>query len=209
MDPAFAYFAKEAGISTEEYTTVAGAQSIGSSIEIISDLFAQPLLAKLMQGLGGAAVAGYGIWGKPPSARLKKELITLGQHMISRIIDPKPSDIIAVRQNLEALIAGVKAKDMAKITGALLRSPAELSAMLKALGVNVKAPLGAPPGVPGRPEIPAIPGVPTPAPRLAGFPFPSPVATGPTFAPPHYTLDTVPGAPVSVMLSPKYTLDNR
>ena len=202
MDPIFEYFAREAGISTEEYSSIAGSQGIGASIEVLSDLFLTPLAAKLAQGIAGLASVAYGVWGKPPSKRLQKELIVLGNQMLTRIIDPKPSDIIALRQNIDQLVEGIKTKDMAKITGALLRSPAELGQMLQALGapVNVTGTAGSPSP---RPEIPQItpPAVPTPAP--VKLPIPSPI-TPPAAPPmpPKYTLDSMPAR--AVTLKPKY-----
>jgi len=200
LDPVFEYFAREAGISTEEYSSIAGSQGIGASVEILSDLFLQPLTAKVGQGIAGLATLCYGIWGKPPSKRLQKELIVLGNHMLTRIIDPKPSDIIAVRQNIDQLVEGIKAKDMAKITGALLRSPAELGQMLRALGAPVNVPAETPSP---RPEIPEITPPPTPTPAPVKLPIPSPI-TPPAAPPmpPKYTLDSMPAK--AVTLGPKY-----
>ncbi|GAI09722.1 unnamed protein product, partial [marine sediment metagenome] len=155
MDPIFAYFATESGIPLADYSAMAGGEAIGSSIEVISDLTLQPLATKIIGALIGAASVGYGVWGKP-SMRLRKELVALGHHMLTRILDPTPSDIIDLRKNINDLLRGLRLGNMSIVTSALLRSPAELGQMIKALGGPVQnAPPLTPPVIP---RIPAIPG---------------------------------------------------
>jgi len=172
LDPVFDYFAKQADIPTADYTAVAGAQGIGASIEIITDLFTTGLLNKAINFLVGLASAGYGIWGKPTPTRLRRELITLGQHALTRVVDMKPSDALELRQSVDKLVEGLRLGDTGRVAEALLRSPEELRQMLAALGAPVSSTsLELPPTPPAPPLVrPTLEGAPPAA------PFPAPPA---------------------------------
>lgn len=172
LDPVFDYFAKQADIPTADYTAVAGAEGIGASIEFITDLFTKGLLNKAINFLVAITSAGYGIWGKPTPQRLRRELITLGQHALTRVVDMKPSDALELRQSLDALVEGLRLGDSSRVAEALLRTPEELRQMLAALGAPVS---------PTPPELPSAPGAPPLVrPTLEGAPpaapFPAPPA---------------------------------
>jgi hypothetical protein len=172
LDPVFDYFAKQADIPTADYTAVAGAEGIGASIEFITDLFTKGLLNKAINFLVAITSAGYGIWGKPTPQRLRRELITLGQHALTRVVDMKPSDALELRQSLDTLVEGLRLGDSSRVAEALLRTPEELRQMLAALGAPVS---------PTPPELPSTPGTPPLVrPTLEGAPpaapFPAPPA---------------------------------
>lgn len=133
LDPLFDYFAKESGIPTNEYTAVAGGEGVGVTEEAVLDMFATGLLGKIIQFTTGLGCTLGGIYGKGISPRLKRELITWGQHSLTRVIDPKPSDIVELRADIDKLVAGMKLGDAGRITDAFLRSPEELKAMIAAL----------------------------------------------------------------------------
>lgn len=161
LDPVFDYFARESGIPVSDYTAVAGGEGIGTAEEAILDLLATGLLGKIIQfGTGLGCTLG-AIFGKGLSPRLKRELITWGQHSLTRVIDPKPSDILELRLDIDKLVAGLKLGDASRITDALLRSPEELKAMLAALTGPRPAILAAPPTPPPT-AIPTIPTEPSP-----------------------------------------------
>lgn len=158
LDPLFEYFAKESGIPIDQYTAVAGGQGLGATEEVICDLFLQGVAGKIVQFATGLGATLYGIFGKD-NQRLKRELITWGQHSLTRVIDPKPSDIIEVRQNINDLVSGLQLGDAGKITNALIRSPTELATMLSALGTPMATKVSAP----VTPTTPTTPTVPTAA----------------------------------------------
>jgi hypothetical protein len=161
LDPVFDYFARESGIPVSDYTAVAGGEGIGTAEEAVLDLLGTGLLGKIVQfGTGLGCTLG-AIFGKGISPRLKRELITWGQHSLTRVIDPKPSDILELRMNIDRLVAGMKLGDASRITDALLRSPEELKAMIATL----TGPQYALPPAPPTPPPTAIPTIPTaPAP---------------------------------------------
>jgi len=172
LDPVFDYFAKQADIPTADYTAVAGAEGIGASVEFITDLFTKGLLNKAINFLVGITSAGYGIWGKPTPQRLRRELITLGQHALTRVVDMKPSDALELRQSIDTLVEGLRLGDTGRVAEALLRSPEELRQMLAALGAPVSSTsLELPPTPPAPPLVrPTLEGAPPAA------PFPAPPA---------------------------------
>jgi hypothetical protein len=196
LDPVFDYFAKQADIPTADYTAVAGAEGIGASIEFITDLFTKGLLNKAINFLVGITSAGYGIWGKPTPQRLRRELITLGQHALTRVVDMKPSDALELRQSLDTLVEGLRLGDTSRVAEALLRSPEELRQMLSALGAPVSL---APPELPSAPLAPPLvrptlegapPTAPLPAPPAPPLPPSAPLfrATSDSFQPPAPTV---------------------
>lgn len=161
LDPVFDYFARESGIPVSDYTAVAGGEGIGATEEAILDLLGTGLLGKIVQvGTGLGCTLG-AIFGKGISQRLKRELIAWGQHSLTRVIDPTPSDILELRVNIDKLVAGMKLGDASRITDAFLRSPEELKNMISAL----TGPRYAIPPAPPTPPPTGIPTVPTaPAP---------------------------------------------
>jgi hypothetical protein len=133
LDPVFDYFARESGIPVGDYTAVAGGEGIGATEELILDTFCTGLLGKIIQlGTGLGCTLG-AIFSKGLSPRLKRELITWGQHSLTRVIDPKPSDIIELFGDIDKFVAGLKLGHAGTIYDALLRNPEELKAMLAVL----------------------------------------------------------------------------
>jgi len=178
LDPLFDYFAKQADIPTADYTAVAGAEGIGASIEFVTDLFTKGLLNKAINFIVGLASAGYGIWGKPASIRLRRELITLGQHALTRVVDMKPSDALELRESIDKLTEGLKLGDTGMIAEALLRTPEELKQMLAALGAPISATTPETPPPPPTPPLarPTLEGAP---PTAAAPPPPPPTQPAP------------------------------
>jgi hypothetical protein len=143
LDGVFDYFAKESGIAVEDLSSKWGAETLGVAIEGISDMILTPLSTKILGAIVGGGSWITAIWGKSvvPSKRLRDELYVLGNHLISRLIDPTPTDIIQLRQNLDKLVAGLKLGNSGSLIDAFLRSPDELRQMIAATtGVALSIP---------------------------------------------------------------------
>jgi hypothetical protein len=67
--------------------------------------------------------------------RLRRELLALGTHELLRVVDPKPSDIIEVRDSLSKFISAVSRGDWNGALATMLRTPDELRNMFKMLGL--------------------------------------------------------------------------
>ena len=158
LDTVLGYFADQAGISREDYVAQTGGEWIASGIEFATDMFTKGIMNKLIQGILGAVLGSYAIWGKP-NPRLRKELIAMANHELTRILDPKPSDLIELRESIDKLVSAIQAKDLKLALDALFRSPEELKNMLSALGIpvgelRVEAPTAPAPVAPPAPPAP-------------------------------------------------------
>ncbi|MHA1506314.1 MAG: hypothetical protein ACTSR0_03895 [Candidatus Asgardarchaeia archaeon] len=150
LDSALGVFARQAGIPVEEYSAYVGGEAIGNGLEIITDIFTKGWFNKTVQFLTGLIGTTYAIYGKGVSPRLRKELLAIGTHELLRIFDPKPSDLIELRNSIDQLVAGIKNKDWNAILNSMLRSPAEIQAYFVSLGIP--APKAKPTELPPAPK---------------------------------------------------------
>jgi hypothetical protein len=160
LDPVFEYFARQSGIPVDQYTAVAGGQGIGATEEVIVDLLFTGLAGKLIQFGTGLATTLGAIFAKDIPVRLRRELITWGQHSLTRIVDPKPSDYVELRQNIDTLVRGLSLGNAGNIMSAFFRSPDELRSLATAFSptpLAVRPPPPAPPAVPTVPTIAPLP----------------------------------------------------
>ena len=169
LDTVLGFFADQAGVSREDYVAQTGGEWIASGIEFTADMFTKGIMNKLIQGLIGAILGSYAIWGKP-NPRLRKELIAMANHELTRILDPKPSDLIELRESIDKLVSAIQAKDLKLAMDALFRSPEELKNMLSALGIPVgELRIEVPTAAPAAPPAPVVPPAPPKAERKVTF----------------------------------------
>jgi hypothetical protein len=164
LDPALKYFADQAGIPVSDYSAQVGGEGIGVALECIADLFTKGWFNKAIQFVTGLVATGYAVWGRDVNIRLRKELLALGTHELLRVVDPKPSEIIDVRESLSNFINAVSRGDWDGALATMLRTPSELQAMLGVMGAPVTPPVA----------------IPTPAPPSAGLAAPVVVTARPT-----------------------------
>ena len=129
LDPALDYFAKQSGIPVDQYSSQVGGEGIGTALEMIADFFTKGWLNKGVQFTAGLIANSYAIWGKDVPIRLRRELLALGHHELLRIANPKPSDIIEMRQSIESFIRAAQRGDWNTALASILRTPAEIQAM--------------------------------------------------------------------------------
>lgn len=133
MDPAFKYFADQTGIGVSEISPMFGGEIYGAGIELVCDMVMKGLLSKGVQTCIGIGCTAYSLFGDGLSIRLKRELLELGTHEISRLIDPKPSDLIEIAECIESISSGISSGDIDLIVAGLFRSPEELKEMYERL----------------------------------------------------------------------------
>ena len=150
LDPAFEYFAREAGIPVSQYSSQVGGEGIAVSLEALADFFTKGWLNKAVQFIAGLIASGYAIWGRDVPTRLRRELLAVGTHELLRIVNPKPSEVDEVRRSLENFISAVQRGDWNAALASVLRTPAEIQAML---GAPAPAPTPTPPPAPTE-EVP-------------------------------------------------------
>jgi len=165
FDGLFSPLAETAGIPVEDYTTRVVPEWIATGLEAVTDIFAKGWLNKLIQFIAGAIAAGYATWGKNVDPRLRRELLTIGQHELTRILDPKPQDIIELRESIENFVKAVQRGDWNAALASILRTPSEIKAMF-----------GIKEATPAPPTPPALVAPPAPAPKPKEAPAPK--ATG-------------------------------
>jgi hypothetical protein len=130
LDPALKYFADQAGIPVSDYSAQVGGEGIGVTLEAVADLFTKGWLNKAIQFVTGLIADGYAIWGRDVNVRLRRELLALGTHELLRIVNPKPSEILEVRDSLSRFIDAAARGDWEGALSSVLRTTGELQAML-------------------------------------------------------------------------------
>ena len=135
LDPVLGWFAEQGGLNRDDYVSQTGGEALAVAVEFVSDLFFKTLTSKLIQGGIGIGLGAYGIWGPGIGTRLKKDLIAMGNHMMFRLADPKPSDMIEMRAQVDEILSAAKLGDPNLLGGALLRSVGEIMAGFEALGI--------------------------------------------------------------------------
>ena len=73
LDPAMKYFAEQAKIPVDQYSSQVGGEGIGVTMEVIADFFTKGWLNKEIQTGAGLLASGYAIWGKDVPPRLRRE----------------------------------------------------------------------------------------------------------------------------------------
>ena len=139
LDGVVGWFADQAGIDKGDYVSQTAGEGIASGIELVCDLFTKGLLNTFLQVGIGAGLGAYAIWGNP-NPRLRKELITIANHLEMRVIDQNPQSILSLRESLDGVINGLKLggkAGMEKVLDSLLVSLDEMKDGLGALGIPV------------------------------------------------------------------------
>jgi len=145
LDPILNYFARLAGlegIQAETYKGMTGGEFVATVIEWINDMIFKGWLNKAVNAFI-ALVTGIITFKLPLNPRLKSELLALGNHLLSRIVDAKPSDYEELASSIRTLIDAIKLGDYKLALRSGLRSIEEHMRMLRSLGLSV----------PGRTEI--------------------------------------------------------
>ena len=139
FDPVFRSYASKAGVSESEASAILGGQVVASLLELTADTFTRGWLNKLLQ----AAVGGVMLW-QATSPRLsdrdKKELLVMGSHELTRVIDPTPSDIAELAASISQLVNNIKTGNLTAALSSGLRHPSEFQAAMEALKAVVTPP---------------------------------------------------------------------
>jgi len=139
FDPVFRGYASKVGVSESEASAILGGQVVASLLELTADTFTRGWLNKILQ----AAVGGVMLW-QATSPRLsdrdKKELLVMGSHELTRVIDPTPSDIAELAASISQLVNNIKIGNLTAALSSGLRHPSEFQAAMEALKAVVTPP---------------------------------------------------------------------
>ena len=125
LDPILEPLAREMGVSTEDVSTILGGEVLGVLVEVISDSFLRGWLNKAVQGGVGLVSLLVSAFAPDVPSRVRLELLETGTHTLSRIVDPKPSDIREFKASLDEAISAIQRGDVVGLLKSGLRAPEE------------------------------------------------------------------------------------
>lgn len=140
LDPALKYFAEQSGIPVADYSSQVGGEGIGTSLEILADVFTKGWFNKVIQVTAGLLSTGYAVWGKGVPSRLRKELLALGTHELLRIFDID-QNMAELQSGVTSTVEAIKRGDWNTALSLMFKSPQEVQAKMASLGV---APMATP-----------------------------------------------------------------
>jgi hypothetical protein len=152
LDPVLEYFARTAGIPTEQYVAQVGGEGIGFGLELLADTFTKGWFNKAVQGLTGLIATSYAVFGRDVPVRLRRELLALGTHELLRLVKMSPADVEEFRRSLVASVNALKRGDVDALLASILRTPTEIAI---ALGIYTPTPRPAPTPAPAPAPAPA------------------------------------------------------
>jgi len=130
MDPFVEGWAKEAGMETGTLSSILGGNIIGGLIEIPMDMFLTPLASKIMSFILGGAGLLLGTYTFKGQGRVQLDTMQIGSRIITEILDPSPSQIKEIQQNVGNLIDGVAQGRWDKIAYSFFRNPREFTGLV-------------------------------------------------------------------------------
>jgi len=133
LDPVLDYFARQAGIPVDQYSSQVGGEGIGTAFEVIYDLLTKGWFNKALQFATGFLAWLYSVFGVDVPSRLRRELLAIGMHELLRVVDMTPSDAQELAESIRAAVDAVRRGDVAGFLMSGLRSPAEVQALTRAL----------------------------------------------------------------------------
>jgi hypothetical protein len=173
LDPALDYFARQTGISVSDYSSQFGGEAYGNALEAMADLFTIGWLNKAIQFGAGVFASSYAIWGAGLSPRFRKEFLALGTHELFRFIDPKPSDIVEMKESMARFSNAISRGDWNAVLASGLRPWADVQAMMGFAPQPTPAPAPSVSPPPATATVPALPPTHASPPALP----PAPTAT--------------------------------
>jgi len=159
LDGALRGLSAKTGIPAETLSSAVGGELIGALCEAVVDYCTVGWLNKLIQAATGIAATAYAGLGKNVNSRLRAELMEVGTHEITRVIDPKPQEIEELATSLRNLVEAARRGDWRGVLASGLRNPDQYRAAVSLLAQAVKrpSPVVPPPVVTPPPPVTAPP----------------------------------------------------
>jgi len=153
LDPALKWFADQAKIPLNQYSSQVGGEGIAVALEQVVDFFLKGWLPPTVQFITGLAANSYAWFGKEVPERLRRELLAWGHHSLFRVAQIRPEKLVELRSSAEKFADAVRRGDVNAALASIIRSPTEVQEQLAKLGVPVR-----PPAVPPTPVRPPAEG---------------------------------------------------
>lgn len=130
LDPIVKGWADEAGMRTEQLSTIIGGNFIGGLVGVPLDMFLTQLGSKIASagiGLAGLLFGTYTMKGK---GRMQTDTMQISARILTEFLDPSPDDIKAIQRQIGDFIDGIVQGRWDKVAYAFVRNPREFSDML-------------------------------------------------------------------------------
>lgn len=165
FDPIVKGWAEEAGMRTEQLSTIVGGNIIGGLVGVPLDMFLTNLGSKIASlGIGAAGLL-FGTYTLKGKGRVQTDTMQIGMRILTEFLDPSPDDIKALQRQIGDAIDGIFEGRWDKVAYAFVRNPREFSDMLPQPGKKTDEKTGEKeePGTekktPGQPTYPKGPGI--------------------------------------------------
>ena len=157
LDPILNFFARLSGlegVQAEDYKAQTGGEALATAIEFINDLLTKGWLNKAVSA-AAALICGAVVWGMKEKLdpRTKMELLAMGNHLLSRLADPKPSDVKELRESFEELLEAFRIGDWERALKSGLRLADEWREAIEAIASRAGISLPPSPSELGEAEV--------------------------------------------------------
>lgn len=130
LDPVVKGWAEEAGMATEQLSTIVGGNVIGGLVGVPLDMFLTQLGSKLASlGIGAAGLL-FGTYSLKGKGRVQTDTMQIGMRILTEFLDPSPDDIKALQRQISNFIDGLIHGRWDKVAYAFIRNPREFQNML-------------------------------------------------------------------------------
>lgn len=130
LDPIVKGWAEEAGMRTEQLSTIIGGNFIGGLVGVPLDMFLTQLGSKIASFFIGASGLLLGTYTMKRKGRMQVDTMQISSRILTEFLDPSPDDIKAIQRQIGDFIDGVVQGRWDKVAYAFVRNPREFQGML-------------------------------------------------------------------------------
>ena len=129
LDPIVKGWATEAGMRTEELSTVIGGNVIGGLVGVPLDMFLTQLGSKVASFFIGFAGLLFGTYNMKGQGRMQTDTMQISARILTEFLDPSPDDIKAIQKQIGNVVDGVIEGRWDKVAYAFVRSPRDFEGL--------------------------------------------------------------------------------
>lgn len=130
LDPIVKGWAEEAGMRTDQLSTIIGGNFIGGLVGVPLDMFLTQLGSKVASLFIGAAGLLFGTYNMKGYGRAQTDTMQISARILTEFLDPSPDDIKAIQRQIGTVIDGVIEGRWDKVAYAFVRSPRDFEGLL-------------------------------------------------------------------------------
>lgn len=130
LDPIVKGWAEEAGMRTDQLSTIVGGNFLGGLIGVPLDMFLTQLGSKVASFFIGGAGLLFGTYNMKGYGRAQTDTMQISMRVLTEFLDPSPDDIKAIQRQIGNFIDGVIEGRWDKVAYAFVRSPRDFEGLL-------------------------------------------------------------------------------